>query len=550
VGRAFSNSYLAGEPAAHAFFAPVFREPELRIDRARNAAKRGIAPALVRALRDQQAEWGASAARQANLEALASGHAAVVVTGQQVGLFLGPLYAFYKAASAIAIARALEKESGVRCVPVFWLQSEDHDFEEIRSCNVAGTEGAPVVLSLPDPLDGQGRASVANRILPTDVTSLLGDLAQHLPAGPAADETLAFLRTYYRPGVGIVASFAGALASIFSEEGLLLLNPRDARIAELATPIYRRCLEDCGTIEQLLHERSQALAAAGFAEQVSVREDGALVFFHREAVTGPRVRLLQAQKGRAGQAGTTGTDWLLAGSHDTVPAAEVDRLLAHEPLRFSTSALLRPIVQDTLLPTVGYVGGPGEINYFAQVQPLYAHFGLQPPLLLPRARFRLLDVPTRRRLAQLHLSANDVCLPSDQLLSRMAGTEATTSPAHLRETVERQILPAVDALVTTVGAEADPGLQKLAKRTRERVVYRLDRLLARYARVLAEKDTTAMQRLQRLQWTLCPKGIPQERFYGWPWLAAQLGISAARRLVLDHLAAHGPFVTDLQDLEP
>ena len=548
MGRAFSNSYLAGEPAAHAFFAPVFREPARRIDRARNAAKRGVAPALVRALRDQQAEWGASVARRANLEALASGNAAVVVTGQQVGLFLGPLYAFYKAASAIAIARAIEKESGVRCVPVFWLQSEDHDFEEIRSCKVAGTDGAPVVLSLPDELDGQGRASVAHRILPTDVTSLLSALAQHLPAGPAADETLALLRKHYRPGAGIVASFAGAMASVFADDGLLLLDPRDSRIAELATPVYRRCLDDCGSIEQMLHERSKALADAGFSEQVSVRDGGALLFLHRDAVTGPRVRMLQGQNG---QNGLSGTEWLLAGSHNTASAAEVDRLLAREPLRFSTSALLRPIVQDTLLPTVGYVGGPGEINYFAQVQPLYAHFGLEPPLLFPRARFRLLDVHTRRRLAQLQVAANDLCLPTDQLLSRLAApSQATTSPARLRETVERQILPGVDELVATVGAQADPGLQKLAKRTRERVVYRLDRLLARYARVLAEKDTTTMQRLQRLQWTLCPDGIPQERFYSWPWLAGQVGISAARRLVLDHLAAHGPFVTDLQDLEP
>jgi bacillithiol synthase len=547
VGRAFSNSYLAGEPAAHAFFAPVFREPEGRINRARSAVKRGVAPALLRVLRDQQAAWGASAARQANLEALASGNAAVVVTGQQVGLFLGPLYAFYKAASAIAIARAIENESGVRCVPLFWLQSEDHDFEEIRSCNVANSDGAPVVLSLPDELDGQGRASVAHRILPPNVTSILEDLARHLPAGPAADETLALLREHYRPGAGMVASFAGAMASVFADDGLLLLDPRDGRIAELATPVYRRCLDDCASIEEMLRERSSALTQAGFAEQVAVREGGALLFLHRDAVTGPRVRMLQTEKG---QKGLSGAAWLLAGSHDTASAAEVDRLLAREPLRFSTSALLRPIVQDTLLPTVGYVGGPGEINYFAQVQPLYAHFDLEPPLLFPRARFRLVDVRTRRRLAQLGVAANDVCLSRDELLPRVARPSgATSSPTHSRETVERQILPALDVLVAAVGAEADPSLQKLAKRTRERVGYRLDRLLARYARVLAEKDTATKERLQRLQWTLCPDGIPQERFYGWPWLAGQLGVSAARRTVLDHLATHGPFVTDLQDLE-
>jgi uncharacterized protein YllA (UPF0747 family) len=197
VGRAFSSSYLAGEPAAHAFFAPRFRDPAERIGRARLAAEASTSPVLLQVLREQQASLPPSAARQANLAALAGGKTAVVVTGQQIGLFLGPLYAFYKAASAIAVARAIQAESGVRCVPLFWLQTEDHDFEEIRSCVVAGRDGEPARLVLADE-DGDARASVAYRTLPVQVSELLDTLVEALEPGPAAEQTLALVRAHYQ----------------------------------------------------------------------------------------------------------------------------------------------------------------------------------------------------------------------------------------------------------------------------------------------------------------------------------------------------------------
>jgi len=133
VGRSFASSYLARDAAASLFIPNDFRDQAARVTLARAAAQRRIAPALAEVLRAQQARLPASPARQANLDALLGGDCAVVVSGQQVGLFLGPLYTFYKAASAIAAARTIEREAGVRCVPLFWLQTEDHDFAEIAS---------------------------------------------------------------------------------------------------------------------------------------------------------------------------------------------------------------------------------------------------------------------------------------------------------------------------------------------------------------------------------------------------------------------------------
>ena len=544
MGRAFSSSYLAGEPAAQAFFAPRYRDPGERVSRVRLAAGRTVPPALLQVLRDQQASLPPSAARQSNLDALAAGNTAVVVTGQQVGLFLGPLYSFYKAASAIAVARAIQAESGVRCVPLFWLQTEDHDFEEIRSCTVAGGEGEAVRLVLED--DGcDARASVAYRALPKQVSHLLDALAEALPPGPAADETLALLRAHYRPGQSMAVAFAQVIAALFADEGLLVFNPRDPRVAELAAPVYRTCLDDSEAIEGKLQARRDALVAAGIKEQVALRERGALVFFHGEGATGPRVRIQRKVDG------TGDVSWSLAGTSETRQHEDIVRTLAAEPLRFSTSALLRPIVQDVLLPTVAYVGGPGEINYYAQLEPLYAHFGLTPPLLVPRARFRCVDARARRGLAHLGLKADDLSTPTDLLRARLVvpPPAGMASPAELRTLLENQIVPAVETIAASAES-AHAQLQRPARRTRAGVARGLNRLIDRYARTLVERDDLTMRRIRQLELALSPEGTPQERYYGWPSLAGRHGVTGLKRLVLENLQTVGPFVTDVRDLEP
>jgi bacillithiol biosynthesis cysteine-adding enzyme BshC len=541
VGHAFSDSYLAGEPAAHAFFAPGFRDPVERQRVARLAAGRKVPAVLLDVLREQQSALPASAVREANLNALAKGGAAVVATGQQVGLFLGPLYTFYKAASAVAVARAIEAESGIRCVPLFWLQTEDHDFAEIRTCAVAGPDGQPVQLQLAEA--SETRVSVAHRCLGADIDSVLDQLASLLDGQPGAEEVLTLLRAHYRPGQSLAAAFAGVLATLFADEGLLFLDPRDARIAALAAPIYRSCLEDADVIERLLQERQAALSAAGFATQVPVRSC-ALVFFHEDRAAGPRFRLQKRASDGAGA-------WALAGTTATVADAELLDLLAREPLRFSTSALLRPIVQDALLPTVAYVGGPGEINYFAELGPLYQHFGVVPPLLVPRARFRCVDARTRRWLEQSGLIAADLAHPSRDIRARLhpAVPAGSPDPQELRARVARQILPAVEEIASAISASGEP-LRRPAQRTRDSVAHALEQLIGRYARGLVERDETTLRRIEKLEMVLNPGGVAQERFYGWPWLASRLGPAVFKRLVFERLEQAGAFATDILELLP
>jgi bacillithiol synthase len=552
VPRPFSSSYFAGEEIARRFIPLDFRSGANRMARTRAAAEQQVAPALLAVLRDQQTALPASRARTENLRALTAGGTAVVATGQQVGLFLGPLYGFYKAASAIAVARALAAESGVPCVPLFWLQTEDHDFTEIASATVAGSEGQPTALSLPGETSAEARVSIAHRRLPSEVGALLDQLAELLGAGPAARETLALLRSHYRSGRPIAQAFAGVLAELFTDEGLLILDPREARVAQLAAPIYREALDACTPIGQRLQAQAAALAGAGFDQQIPVRPDCALVFGHLGAATGPRYRL-ERQPGRSGPSDAAG-GWRLVGAEGGFSEREIAEALSRDPLRFSTSALLRPIVQDTLLPTAAYVGGPAEVSYFAQTAPLYAHFRVAMPLIVPRARFRCLDPHTRRRLAALGLGADDLARPQAELVARLPSTASPGLPtaAALAARVAADVAPAVDQIAAAATAldPRDRNLARAAERTRTHVARALARLTGRYARKLAERDGVALGRLARVQNALAPGGVPQERAYAWPSLAARLGPGVLKTLVFDRLTAVGPFTTALQDVEP
>jgi bacillithiol synthase len=549
MGRPFLASFLAGDPAARGLLARDFRDPAARVTQARLAARRAPTTALIAELRAQQAALpGVSPAREANLQALAAGGAAAVITGQQVGLFLGPLYTFYKAASAVAVARALEADAGVRCVPVFWLQTEDHDFEEIAVAHVLGADGEGCSVRVaPDP-ERDARSSIAHRRLGADVAQALDTLAAALGAAPAAGEVMALLRAHYRPGVSPGQAFAGALAELFADDGLLIFDPRRPVVARLAAPLYRQALEQHEAIGRALAGRKAALQAAGFDEQVPSRDGCALVFFHDGGATGPRFRLERADAG-PGRGG-----WKLGGGGRVVSEAELVAALADDPLRFSTSALLRPLVQDTLFPTAAYVGGPAEVAYFTQLGPLYDLCDLPQPLVVPRARFRCVDGKGRRLLDKLGLTAAEIEQPPQALARKLAlvvarAPDAATplpDPDALAAEAQAALAPVL-ARLQAAAVAADATLARPAARTGEQVQRWVQGLCDKYALALSRRDATTNRRLEQLRTLLHPGGHPQERHYGWPSLAARCGRVAFARAVAASLA---PFSAAVGDIEP
>jgi bacillithiol biosynthesis cysteine-adding enzyme BshC len=508
----------------------AFGDRDARLTRVRIAAERRIAPAVLEALRAAEPGLPPSAARQAHLETLARPGTACVVTGQQVGLFLGPLYTLYKAATAVVLARTLSVESGVPCVPLFWLQTEDHDFAEIDHCYVPGERGVPLKLSIGG--DAQERVSVAHRLLPATVVQVRAQLEAALDGLPHAPEVIAEVAAAYRPGVRMGAAFAHLLAALFADEGLLVLDPRSCELQRAAAPIYRAAIGRAAAIDDALTARGEALRAAGLSEQVATRAGACLAFFHQGDARGPRHRLERRADRWAGPAE-------LALSDDDLFA-----ILEQDPLRLSSSALLRPLVQDTLLPTAAYVGGPAEVSYFAQLQPLYELSGLPMPLVAPRARFRLLDGATRSLLDKLGLEAADVERPraklAERVLARHAGSQSP--PDRLRSELLAGFQQRLDELASSTAD--DRQLERAVRRTRATVERAVERLVGRYARRALERDRILGERLDRLQRWLYPDSEPQERHYAPPYFYARFGRDFHRQL----LAAIDPFRPEVKEL--
>jgi bacillithiol synthase len=488
-------------------------------------ASRPLAPEVLRVLVAQNAGLAPSPAREAHLAALGRG-AAAVVTGQQVGLFLGPLYTIYKAASAIVLARVLSAETGTPVVPVFWLQTEDHDLPEISTCGVPGPARCEMIAA---PIEAENRVSIAHRTLPAEIAGCLDRLRDALGEGPLAQAHLERLGRHYRAGAPWAAAFAGVLAELFAPEGLVVIDPRDPTLAALVAPIHARALDDADAIAAGLIARAGELEREGRSIPIHVRPGAPLSFFHPDGAQGPRVRLEPVAGGFAEVGG---------GAVHT--AGELHAALRDDPRRFSTSALLRPIVQDTLLPTVAYVGGPSEVAYFAQLAPLYRAFGLALPFAVPRARFRIVDPRTGKLLARLGLTARDAELSEPALLARLRPPGADPDVAHRL----------LDPFVAAHGALAaelagDPELARALARTRASVERSVGKLARKLERTQLYADAERVDAVRRLRAMLAPDGAPQERVLGLAGLAAKLG---DRQVIERVLAAIDPFDATLQEL--
>ena len=531
---------MAGDPKALAFLSSSLRDASARKDAVERAASRTLTAAVVDLVARQNAPL--SVAGEKCLAALRQPGTTVVFTGQQVGLFLGPLYTVYKAATAIKVAAALEAETGRRCVPLFWLQTEDHDFAEINVATVARPDGTARQLRV----DGYGvppdsRVPVKHLTMGTGIQEVVQQVAELLGEQPHVSDVMALLTAAYRPDATWPGAFAALLRGLFANHGLLVVDPRTPEMATLAAPIHRRALQDAPAIAAALGQRAGAMHDAGFEPQVHVRDGAPLSFFSPDAVDGPRYRLEPKDA----------TAWTLVGhpAQRTVTTAQLLDALDTQPARFSTSALLRPILQDTLFPTSAYVGGPAEMTYFAQLQPLYRHFGMTMPLAIPRARFRVLDPRTRANLEALAMTADEACGPRETALQSLAQRNAQPgmeTPQAVQERLLNAVTASLDALEAPWTA-LDATLAKHLRMTRATLTRSVGQLTSRYARGLAQRDDVTTARLDRVRQWLTPDGQPQERVHSVLFSASKFGAQAFVDLVVEQTQ---PFHGGLQDLTP
>jgi bacillithiol biosynthesis cysteine-adding enzyme BshC len=439
---------------------------------------------------------GLDAESDAALELMGKPGAVCVVTGQQAGLFGGPAYTLLKALTVVALVRILRAE-GIPSAGIFWVASEDHDAAEVGD-TVLFAPGSGLQ-RLRVEAAGDIPWPVAQRRFDAGVEDLVAGAAALLPSGTHAGTVLAWLRESYRPGAGWAEAFRGLLQRVLSPLGLLFFDPMEADRAPLLREFLAPFASTRAELVRSVAGAGDRIRAAGHRPQVDfVPERSFLFFLHPEA---GRRRILETSPGRFVVDGTplawTGDEWL--------------SILERHAGSFSPDALLRPVFQDWLLPTVAYVGGPAEIAYQAQIRSLYPAWGLAPPLLWPRASATLVSPGAARRAAQLGLDPKDVILRRDEdLLSEILSAQGRLEPLERF----RESRPPAETALERLSAsleQAPDDVRRFADSTLGKIRNLLDKLEEHAHRRLKNEQDDARRRFDTLTQEILPEGNLQER---------------------------------------
>ena len=420
----------------------------------------------------------------------------VVTTGQQPALFTGPLYAVHKALSAAALARVLASRWGRPVVPLFWVAGDDHDYAEANHAAWLRPDGSLHVESLPDRPAGAALRPMSREPLGAAVAGALAALASDLAAMEGHQPVLQWLGAHFRPEATIAGASGAALAELLAPLGVLCIDGAHPALKSRAAPVIQRALEDAAGLESALLHRARELRDAGHDPGVSVGDGATLVMLETEQ---GRDRLVIRNGGFATRHG---------GQRHS--RAELIRLLADHPERFSGNVLLRPVLERAILPTVAYVAGPGELRYLALAETAYLRLGLTPQLPVPRWSGLLIEPRVDRVLGKFGASLEELLAPGARLEARVARahlpSEALEALAALRAGTEKEF-----GVLEAVAATVDPTLTRPFQGLKGRALRSADQAELKLVQHLKRRFDTEITQIQRARTALQPGGRAQER---------------------------------------
>jgi bacillithiol synthase len=512
--RLFSTYAGEFDPLA-SFFPGDFRDPRQRGQVARQVADHyKHRDKLTLALTAQAKTYGADQATLDNIKSLSDSQTVTVVTGQQLGLFGGPLYTLLKTITAIQLSARLSRDTGRKVVPVFWLEGEDHDLAEVASTTVfRGND--PVSIKYPgaDDAHSENPQPVGRLIFDDSINTAIDEFAETLIPTEFTDEILALIRSTYESGETFLTAFAKLMSRMFAGSGLVFVSGDDPALKAFAQPVFAKEIKEFDKSAKLLQAAGRKL------------EDN----YHVQVKTRPTSIFLMTDKGRKAVRVSDSGDNFECGD-DSYTQKELLDLLDSNPEMFSPNVVLRPIVQDTVLPTAAYVAGPGEVAYFAQFRPIYEWAGIPMPIVYPRASVTVLEPKIQKVLNQLELAIPDFensldkMFHSNVLASMDIDAEAIFGRAsqHLHDAINT-VAPAIESV--------DQSLVKAAEATRAGLLKEWSRLRDKVIKAEKRRHDQTHDKMRRTQTSLFPTGVLQERLISPFYFANKYGLDFVTRLL-------------------
>jgi bacillithiol biosynthesis cysteine-adding enzyme BshC len=494
--------FFAGNPAEPS----AWRDAIVRTQRHRRDRS-----AVADLLQAQQRQRGAPPEAVAAAAKLRDPQTVAVVTGQQAGLFGGPLFTLLKAITAVRLAERVAAEHHTAAVAIFWVDAEDHDWDEVKTCGVLDAESNLCRLSLGNP-PGANEQPVARVILDDSAADVVNQLSTTLPPTEFSSSLLDSLRTIYTPGTSMSQAFGRLLESVLGGRGLVVFDASDPAAKPLVADVFVHELTHPGETSRLALQAGNELEAAGYHAQATPQESHAALF-HLDGGREPIRR----------------TDEGFSVGNRREPAAALLDAVRTRPQEFSPNVLLRPLVQDTLFPTVCYVAGPSELAYLAQLSGVYASFGIPMPLIQQRATATLLDSNAMR-----FLSKNDVALEAlrqqdEAMLNQLLESKLPPSVDAPLEDALRLLAERMDSLAQAV-PQIDPTLERAARSTQNRIEDELKKLHAKIIQASKRSNDTLRRQFKHAQAQAFPGGHPQEREVGFVYFLNKHGAGLVERL--------------------
>lgn len=494
--------FYAGNPAD----ASAWRDA---ISRARQFQRQRDAVAAL--LAAQQQRRGAPAESVAAAARIRDPGTVAVVTGQQAGLFGGPLFTLLKAITAIRLAERVRDEHGATAVPIFWIDSEDHDWEEVKSCGLLDAELALLNIAVSDP-PGANQRSVARMTLDDSVRAAIESLEAGLPRTEFTPELISQIRGAYKPGAGMAHAFGQWIEAILGPRGLIVFDASDPAAKAIVAPVFRQEIEHAGRTSQLAAEAGTGLAGRGYHAQVTPHE-GQPAIFHLDGGREP----IRQQDGRFSIGDRTYTREALL------------ELLERAPHEFSPNVLLRPLVQDTLFPTVCYVAGPSELAYLGQLRGVYAAFGLPMPLIQQRATATIVDSNSMRFLTRHEFALENLRAQDEAALNQLLEAQLPAAVEASYEDAAHAVEDRMEALAKAVPL-IDPTLEGATRSTLSRMQDDLKKLHGKIIQAAKRRDETLRRQFQHAKTQAFPGGHPQERTIGFVYFLNKYGPALVDRL--------------------
>ena len=438
--------------------------------------------AWLRALRPAMEAKGPAAER---LKRVAELNGVVVTTGQQPGLFGGPLYTWFKAMSALALADELEKRTGVATAPVFWAATDDSDFAEASATTVSVPGGVEVIRIESPAQSGQPLSAVPLGNLTAEIEALTRACGS-APNGAALDA----VRAAYSKGATVGAAYVRLLRALLEPLGIAVLDASHASVRAAGLPLLKQALARGRDLEAVLKERSRTLKDAGHRAQVAHVAGRTLVFTNAGGAR-HRVRVREAES------------------------------IAADAADLSPNVLLRPVMERAILPTVAYVGGPGEIAYFAQVSAVADGLGAKRPLIVPRFSGVIVEPHVRKILAKIGADVDDFADPHG-VETRVAKEQLPSALAKALKKARARVEAALAELekADSSAAALPSAVVEGAKR---QLLHKLDRLERRYVAAKKRTGSGLLTEVATARGALYPGGEPQERALNMIPLLAKYG---------------------------